>query len=152
MRSLRRRLRVLLVPAVALAAALASSHEVSAEGDASAISYESVPGLYTAAELGLGGRPLYQRLFPSGWPTTKEFRRMTLEEGEGAFADAMGAIMGSGLGVPLDVSTWERFSLEQQKNNARAFGNVPALLADRWKAFRKESNLASEPEAFNPTF
>src|SRR5437763_970341 len=78
----------------------------AAGDDASAASkYEASPALYGAAELGLGGRPLYRSLFPNGWPTTKDYRKATLESGEGAFADNVAGIMGSGLGVPLSVSS-----------------------------------------------
>src|SRR5204863_7030972 len=102
MRSLRLRLAVLAVTALAAVAAIPLG--ASAEGETATISFESTPGLYAAAELGLGGRPLYQRLFPNGWTTTREFRKMALEDGEAAFADSIGSIMASGLGVPLEVS------------------------------------------------
>ncbi|MEZ0230388.1 MAG: hypothetical protein ACAI25_17325, partial [Planctomycetota bacterium] len=156
MRSLRCRPIVLI--AVALGAGAALPLTVSAEGEApapaGAISFESAPGLYAAAELGLGGRPLYQRLFPSGWPTTREFRKMALEDGEGAFADSIGAIMASGLGVPLEVSTFERWKLQDRQNTegGKAPGTVSAHLTQRWDAFRQVSGLQEKADGFNPVF
>ncbi len=125
-----------------------------AEGEAS--SFDTSPGLYAAAELGLGGRPLYQQLFPKGWPTSKEFRRITLEAGEAAFADSIGAILGSGIGVPLDVSSFERKRLEDLKNSQgpKAPTTTEQMLGQRWQAFAAASGLAagSVPGDFKPVF
>lgn len=125
-----------------------------ADGDAPSSSFESAAGLYTASELGLGGRPLYQRLFPNGWPTTRDFRRMTLEDGEAAFADSIGSVLASGLGVPLDVSTYERWRLEQRQasEGGKAPGNMDVLMSQRWDAFRQIAGLAATPDAFRPVF
>src|SRR5581483_4662295 len=150
MRSLR--LRLLAATGGLLAVLMAIPNDSIAQGESA--SFESWPGLYAAAELGLGGRPLYQKLFPNGWPTTKDFRRMALEEGDGAFADSVGAVLGSGRGVPLDVSTYERFTFTQRQNEekGKAPGNVQAHVAQRFEAFAKEANLQNKPEGFVPVF
>lgn len=152
MRSLRHRLFVLT--AASLLGAATIPHGVSAEGEAATVSFESGPGLYAASELGLGGRPLYQRLFPNGWPTTREFRKMALEDGEAAFADSIGSIMASGLGVPLEVSNYERWKLQDRQNTegGKAPGTVPLHLGQRWDSFRAVSGLTDKPDGFNPVF
>jgi hypothetical protein len=125
-----------------------------AEGEAS--SFDTSPGLYAAAELGLGGRPLYQQLFPKGWPTSKEFRRITLDSGEAAFADSIGAILGSGAGIPLEVSSFERNRLEDLKQNqgSKAPTGTDQMLAQRWQAFATASGLpaGTVPGDFKPVF
>jgi hypothetical protein len=150
-----RSLRSIALLALAFAAPFAIVRPASraADGD-SDTSFESAKGLYAAAELGLGGRPLYQALFPNGWPTTKEFRRMTLDEGEAAFADSIGSMLGSGLGVPLDVSMYERDRLakKQETGGGKAPGTVDAYLPTRWEEFRTLSGLQSTVESFHPVF
>ncbi|HZV02095.1 MAG TPA: hypothetical protein VFF73_35630 [Planctomycetota bacterium] len=139
-----RKLAAVLVAALA-GASFAGLPGAQAQGDAPTV-FESAPGLYTAAELGLGGRPLYGKLFPNAWPTTKDFRRMTLEHGDGAFADSVGAFLSSGLGVPLDVSLYERWKQNQQGKP------VARVMADRWNEFRQAAGLQAQVNAFNPTF
>src|SRR6185295_17420218 len=103
MRSWSYRLAVVSIAALTIA----YGARAGAEGDAPAgtVVYEPGPGLFAAAELGLAGRPLYVKLFPSGWPTTKDMRHLTLECGEADFADTLGAFLGSGLGLTLETST-----------------------------------------------
>jgi hypothetical protein len=125
---------------------------VSAQG-AAAPPYDADDGLYAASELGLGGRPLYLKLFPSGWPTTREYRRMALEEGEAGFNDGIGAYLGSGLGVPVGVSTLarDRFAKRQKEDGGRAPVTLDAAQTDRFEQMRAVSGLAGPvPQSFAP--
>ncbi len=142
MRSLRR-MSLVALP-VALSFTLGTA---LAEGE----TFETSPGLYAAAELGLGGRPLQEQLFRKGWPTTREFRRIA-QDAEAAFGDSIGAILGSGMGVPLEASRFERERLDDMKNRPRPPATTDAMLALRWQAFAQVSGLASAPAGFKPIF
>lgn len=135
-------------------AALLATRPAAGDEANGASKYEATPALYGAVELGLGGRPLYQSLFPNGWPTTKDFRRATLDASEGAFVDNVAGIMGSGLGVPLTVSTGMRNRLaEVGKLDAKAPTSLLAFLKDRYELFRHESGLAQAvDDKFVPVF
>jgi hypothetical protein len=153
------RSRILLgcVLAFAGASAVASSaiHAAKAgDGDAPAARFDASSALYGATELGIGGRPLYQALFPSGWPTTKEYRRLTLEDGEAAFVDNVAALLGSGLGVPLTASSGERARLEDlQKLDPKTPSSLPTALKERFEAFRQLAGLpGAVDERFIPVF
>ena len=156
---LQTRTRGVAALALALGGALGAFVEqtAKAEGQESPVAsakFESSPALYAAGELGHGGLPLYQALFPSGWPTTRDYRKLTLEAGSGAFADNVGAILGSGLGVPLSVSDGERSRLKDlQAGSAQAPGTVSAMLKARFEAFKALSDLkAPIDDKFMPVF
>jgi hypothetical protein len=140
-----------LFPAlVLLAVGLIAGPQRAAADDARMPDFDARVGGYAAAELSLSGAPFFRLFFRRGWPTTKVFRGLAIQDAQGAADDNVTAVMTSELGVALADSLYIRDQLRASRfKGAESWGRGQDVVATKLQEFAELAGLEVTPR-FKP--
>lgn len=138
--------------AVALAAALGVASPALAQ---ESNRLDTADRAYATYELLRGGRPLSEELFRLGWPTGRDWQQLTVETSGEAGAWLVQSLLGSGAGLRLSASGYERARAEQAKRAGENVQGPAALLRRELQAYRVIAGAPpglTLPGGWDPTF